>query len=141
MKEFILTQNEVLSFAKQIAQDLLKKNILCLKGSLGSGKTFLSSQIIRLLTENETQNVTSPTFNIVNEYKMKNEKSIYHFDLYRIKKFNELENIGLFDSMDNGICIIEWWDNFKDDLKIFLQDSLFIDIIHLDQKKRKFIYK
>lgn len=136
-QEFILKKQEVLPFARDtIIPALLKNGKLAINGNLGVGKTFLSSQIIKLLTNNNKLNVTSPTFNIVNTYLINNEKSIYHFDLYRIKDENELENIGFFDCLQSGICIIEW----PDVAKKYLQNSLFVNILNIqDLSKRKFV--
>ena len=140
MKELILTKTEVSPFAKTIAEELLQKNILCLTGDLGAGKTFFSSKVIQLLTGDDTLLVTSPTFSIVNIYNSKNQKSIYHFDLYRIKTIEELENIGFFEALNEGVCIIEWWNIFENELKNYLQNAIFLDIKYVSKDKRKFIY-
>ncbi len=55
----------------------------------------------------EPQDVLSPTFNLVYSYDSK-KGEIFHFDLYRLKSVEELENIGFFDALKNGICLIEW---------------------------------
>ena len=140
MKELILTKTEVPPFAKIIAEELAYKNILCLTGDLGAGKTFFSSKVIQLLTGDEALSVTSPTFSIVNVYNTKNEKSIYHFDLYRIKTLKELESIGFFEALNEGICIIEWWNIFESELKNYLKNAIFLDIKYINKNKRKFIY-
>jgi tRNA threonylcarbamoyladenosine biosynthesis protein TsaE len=140
MKELILTKKEVQLYAKEVSLKLLNKKILCLRGNLGAGKTFFASKVIQNLTQDITLNITSPTFSIVNVYNTKDEKSIHHFDFYRLKSFNELENIGFFDAIEEGICIIEWWDIFEGEMKNLLKNAIFIDIINVSSTKRKFIY-
>jgi tRNA threonylcarbamoyl adenosine modification protein YjeE len=139
-QELLLTKKEVSSFAKEVAKALEIQPILCLKGDLGTGKTFFTSKLIQHLTEDANLNITSPTFNIANIYKTKTGKSIYHFDLYRIKNFEELENTGFFEAIHTGICIIEWWDIFEERIIKFLKSPLFIDILYVDEKQRRFFY-
>jgi tRNA threonylcarbamoyladenosine biosynthesis protein TsaE len=140
MKELILNKTQTKTFAVNLAKELLEMQTLCLKGDLGAGKTFLSSEMIKFLIDDSDANITSPTFNIVNIYTSKNGKSIYHFDFYRLKNFEELENIGFFDALLNHICIIEWWNVFESELKNYLQKAIFLDILYLSNSKRKFIY-
>ncbi len=140
MKELILTKAEVQSYSKEISLKLLENKILCLRGGLGAGKTFFASKVIQNLTQDITLNITSPTFSIVNVYNTKDGKSIHHFDFYRLKSFKELENIGFFDSIEQAICIIEWWDMFELQMKKILQNAIFIDILNVSSTKRKFVY-
>tara|TARA_B100001059_G_scaffold227444_1_gene257242 strand:- start:734 stop:1162 length:429 start_codon:yes stop_codon:yes gene_type:complete len=82
------------------------KTIVFLKGNLGSGKTTFVQKY--LLHEYKYENVSSPTFGIINTYKI-NEIELYHYDLYRIKKSNELYDIGFYDNLEiNTIHLIEW---------------------------------
>lgn len=91
--------------ASKIAASSQSK-IFCLKGTLGAGKSFFAKNFINSLQENPTE-ILSPTFNLVYSYDSK-KGEIFHFDLYRIKSASELENIGFFDALENGICLIEW---------------------------------
>jgi tRNA threonylcarbamoyladenosine biosynthesis protein TsaE len=73
---------------------------------MGSGKTTLIKQIVKDIGISE--NVKSPTFSLVNEY-IENDLIIFHFDLYRINKENELDSIGFYEYLDSGkLCFIEW---------------------------------
>ncbi|GLR18126.1 tRNA (adenosine(37)-N6)-threonylcarbamoyltransferase complex ATPase subunit type 1 TsaE [Portibacter lacus] len=77
--------------------------VFIFNGDLGSGKTTLIKKLIAKLGCDD--HVSSPTFSIVNEY----SGPIYHFDLYRIKDTEELEDIGFFQYLDSGnYCFIEW---------------------------------
>jgi tRNA threonylcarbamoyladenosine biosynthesis protein TsaE len=81
--------------------------ILLLKGNLGAGKTTLAQELIKRLGVNAE--VNSPTFNIVNTYKDAEGKEVYHFDLYRLKHAEELDEIGFYEYIDsNRPCLIEW---------------------------------
>ena len=88
-------------------KDLTKNyTIFLFEGDLGSGKTTLIKQILKDL--GISKHVKSPTFSLVNEY-IENDLTIFHFDLYRINKENELDNIGFYEYLDSGkLCFIEW---------------------------------
>ena len=102
--------------------DLIKKKddsikIFLLSGQVGSGKTTMIKSFTKKLSVNN--NTSSPTFNIVNEYKDRNKNSVYHFDLYRLKSINDLVEIGFEEYINSGnYCFIEWPE---------IADSFFID--------------
>lgn len=102
----IKNRNETAEFAKNLAEKATKNSIIGLKGDLGAGKTFFARHFINALQEKPSE-VLSPTFNIVTPYQSK-IGAIFHFDLYRLKSIEELENIGFFDYLKQGICLIEW---------------------------------
>ena len=96
----------------KVATNVLKnieKNIVLISGEMGAGKTTLIKEVLKGL--NVVDNISSPTFSIINEYKTSNDDIIYHIDLYRIKNINEIEGIGLFEYLESGnSCFIEWGD-------------------------------
>jgi len=102
----IKNKTEMSNLAAQIAAGSKIGDIIALKGSLGAGKSFFAREFINAISEHKV-NVLSPTFNLVYSYDTK-KGEIFHFDLYRLKSANELENIGFFDSLKSGICLIEW---------------------------------
>ena len=102
--------------------DLIQKKDKSLKiflftGQVGSGKTTMIKSFTKKLSVNN--NTSSPTFNIINEYKDDNKKSIYHLDLYRLKSINDLVEIGFEEYINSGnYCFIEWPE---------IADSFFVD--------------
>ena len=99
-----LDQNAVIKIAQQLAEE--PTQIIALKGTLGSGKSFFAKHFINHLQDEKTE-VLSPSFNIALNYEAKIGE-IFHFDLYRLKGREELENIGFFEALKNNICLIEW---------------------------------
>ena len=84
-----------------------KSNIILLYGNMGSGKTTFIQTLCKNL--GVLDNVLSPTFSLVNEYILKDNLLIYHFDLYRVKSVEELIEIGFDEYVySKNICLIEW---------------------------------
>lgn len=97
--------DEIDSVAKKLIKHVNSKTLL-LYGDMGAGKTTLIKSIVRALGSHDE--VSSPTFSIVNEYELKDNK-IYHFDLYRINDIEEAYNFGIEDYLDSDNWIlIEW---------------------------------
>lgn len=93
--------------AKEITNFCSKENIFAFYGEMGSGKTTLIKTICIEL--GVTDNTSSPTFSLINEYQTKDNKKIYHFDFYRIKNENEAYDLGYEDYFYSGAyCFIEW---------------------------------
>lgn len=98
--------NQLKEISLRVTQNLNHKIIL-INGEMGAGKTTLIKEILEGL--NVVDNISSPTFSLINEYKTKSEDIIYHMDLYRINQIEELEGIGFFEYLDSGnLCFIEW---------------------------------
>lgn len=106
-------ENSTVKLGEIIADTIPQGIIIALTGELGSGKTTLSQSIIKNMMK--IQDVSSPTFNIVNEYRDKNQ-TIYHFDFYRLEDESELFGIGFDDYLSDkkSIMLIEWADKFLD---------------------------
>ena len=84
---------------------LSKGDVVCLTGDLGAGKTTLSKAIAKGLGVEE--DVTSPTFTLIHEYM--GRLPLYHFDVYRIRKVEEMEDLGYEEYFyGDGVCLIEW---------------------------------
>jgi len=105
-KILINSQFEMIKLAQQIATQINPKQTVALFGNLGVGKSFFAKSFINFLQSNPTE-ILSPTFNLVYSYKSA-KGEIFHFDLYRIKNPQDLENIGFFDIVQKHITLIEW---------------------------------
>ena len=102
-----LSDADTHEIGKKIGKKLLNADILLLYGEMGSGKTTLIQSLCKNI--GVFDKVLSPTFSIINEYKMKNKLLLYHFDFYRIKTIDELVEIGFDEYVySNKICFIEW---------------------------------
>jgi tRNA threonylcarbamoyladenosine biosynthesis protein TsaE len=93
-----------------IAEKILASNpakIITFNGTMGAGKTTLIQAICKQLDVRD--NISSPTFSLVNEYKTKDNQVIYHFDFYRIKIASEALDMGAEEYFYSGnYCFIEW---------------------------------
>ena len=118
------------TISKIFSQKLEKGDCIFLIGEIGVGKTTFTRNLINNLQKRkelkETE-VLSPTFNLLYEYDIKDLK-IMHYDLYRIKKTEELDHLGIFYNNIQSIKIIEWPDLIQTPLKNKLE-------IHLKYRK------
>ena len=112
---------------EELANKLLKKlklgDVIFLYGEIGVGKTtFVRYLINGFQKENNIKltEVTSPTFNIINEYEI-NQTKINHYDLFRIKSVEETKNLGLFDNLSNSITLVEWPQIIKEKPKNLIE--------------------
>lgn len=97
--------DDVPGAARELLEQIGSSKVLAFHGDLGAGKTTLIKEICKFLGVKDQ--MSSPTFAIVNEYLA--DEPIYHFDLYRLEKEEELDGIGFDDYVDSGqLCLIEW---------------------------------
>jgi tRNA threonylcarbamoyladenosine biosynthesis protein TsaE len=107
----LLALKELEDLSKKISKKVKKGDTIYLKGNLGTGKTTFAKFFIKNFFKINKKNaplVTSPTFNIVQYYPVKKNLLVAHYDLYRLKKSKELNNIGLYDLENEVISLIEW---------------------------------
>ena len=106
----ISSEKKLDKFSKKLINDLKSGDIFLLFGKIGVGKTtfvkFLINNLQKKFEEKLTE-VTSPTFNILNEYSVGN-LLIKHYDLYRVNSNKEIEDLDLFDKSDKAILLVEW---------------------------------
>jgi tRNA threonylcarbamoyladenosine biosynthesis protein TsaE len=103
---------ETIAFGRTLAGLLTPPKLVLLRGDLGAGKTTLVKGIAAAFEAAAEEDVTSPTFTLVHEYRG-SRANLYHIDLYRIDTLRELETLGLEDlRTDNSILLIEWGEKF-----------------------------
>jgi tRNA threonylcarbamoyladenosine biosynthesis protein TsaE len=113
-REFITTSpQETIALGKELAASLAPPKLVLLRGDLGAGKTTLVKGIAEGFEAASQNDVTSPTFTLIHEYRAPSA-TLYHIDLYRVDTQRELETLGLDDLMDErSVLLIEWGDKFE----------------------------
>tara|TARA_A100000164_G_C21800647_1_gene720494 strand:- start:313 stop:768 length:456 start_codon:yes stop_codon:yes gene_type:complete len=104
------SEKQTEEFAIRFLKKIKPKDIILIYGEMGVGKTTFVKYVINGLQKENNQiitEVTSPTFNILNEYQIK-EIKINHYDLFRLKSKDELKDLNLFDEKSDTITLIEW---------------------------------
>ena len=112
-QEFIThSAEETIALGRTLAAMLTPPKLVLLRGDLGAGKTTLVKGIAEAFHAASAEDVTSPTFTLVHEYRGP-EASLFHIDLYRIDTPRQLETLGLDDLIsNNSILLIEWGEKF-----------------------------
>ena len=106
----ISLEDKTSELAKSFSRTLHKGDVVYFNGEIGVGKTTFIRHLINNLQQLNKINlteVTSPTFNLVNEYDVGNF-IIRHYDLYRLTNYSEIKNIGLFENKEEIVTLIEW---------------------------------
>tara|TARA_Y100001936_G_C15928571_1_gene588067 strand:- start:256 stop:711 length:456 start_codon:yes stop_codon:yes gene_type:complete len=106
----ISIEKKTQKLAQKFQEKLKIGDVVFLEGEMGVGKTTFIKYLINYFQKKnkiKLSEVTSPTFNLLNEYKI-DRIQIYHYDLFRIKSFKDLKNLDLFANNSNSITLIEW---------------------------------
>ena len=107
--------------------------VILLTGEMGAGKTTFTSHLVRSF--DKSLNPNSPTFNLMNEYRT-SEFSIFHFDLYRLKSSEEVDNLGFEEIWGKqGLSIVEWWQIATD---YFDKSAIEVKLEVVDEERRRF---
>jgi tRNA threonylcarbamoyladenosine biosynthesis protein TsaE len=122
------------------AREFLKRKpinpIVALYGEMGAGKTTFTKALCRVL--GVVDGVNSPTFTLINEYRTKQDETIFHFDFYRIEKLEEAFDIGFEEFIYSGnLCIIEWPEKIE---QILPPDTLRVKISVLEDGSRELTF-
>ncbi|MCR4919223.1 MAG: tRNA (adenosine(37)-N6)-threonylcarbamoyltransferase complex ATPase subunit type 1 TsaE [Prevotella sp.] len=103
----ITTLSDIRAVARQFIEAVGQRRVIAFYGAMGAGKTTFIKALCQEMGVNDV--ITSPTFAIVNEYGVNDGSSIYHFDFYRIKRIDEVYDMGYEDYFYSGrLCLIEW---------------------------------
>ena len=119
------------TLAKFISSIIKKRNVILLKGELGSGKTTFAQFFIGNFVKNAV--ISSPTFGIVNVYNGQ-ECELWHYDLYRVKNQGELFELGLDDALNSAITLIEWPEIIED---VISNDGIILSFCRNDNEIRE----
>ena len=112
----ISLEDKTSELAKSFSRTLHKGDVAYFHGEIGVGKTTFIRHLInnlQQLNKISLTEVTSPTFNLVNEYDVGNF-IIQHYDLYRLTDYSEIKNIGLFENKEEIVTLIEWPEKIKE---------------------------
>ena len=104
------------ALAQMYEADTSLPTFIAMYGDLGVGKTAFVSGFASVLAP--AKQVRSPSFSLVNEYRVKGRTPLFHFDMYRIDSEDELYAIGYDDYLDAGICLCEWSERIVDALPL-----------------------
>jgi tRNA threonylcarbamoyladenosine biosynthesis protein TsaE len=134
--QIIYKLNEIekpVSYLRKILEERkIEFPVILLTGEMGAGKTTFTSHLVRSF--DSSLNPNSPTFNLMNEYKT-TKFSIFHFDLYRLKSSEEVENLGFEEIWGKqGISIVEWWQITAD---YFDKSAIEVKLEVVDEDTRK----
>ncbi|MDC3127454.1 tRNA (adenosine(37)-N6)-threonylcarbamoyltransferase complex ATPase subunit type 1 TsaE [Candidatus Pelagibacter bacterium] len=122
--------------SNKIADKVSKNDCIFLIGEIGVGKTTFTRNFINYLQKKnkiKETDVLSPTFNLLYEYEIKNFK-VMHYDLYRIKKSKELDELGIFKENFDSIKIIEWPELVE--TKVTNRLEIYLDYSNKDQERK-----
>lgn len=132
---YIKNEHDTEEFGMKLASSLEPGDIVALIGNLGTGKTTLTKYIAKGL--GVTENIDSPTFNIVKEHKS-GIIPLFHFDVYRLSSGDELLDIGADEYFySDGVCIIEWADIVAD----VVPEKAKVILIEYGEKQGERIYR
>ncbi len=127
--------NELSAIARWII-DQVGNGIILFNGEMGAGKTTLIKAICKEL--NVEDEVSSPTYSLVNEYFSPTAGTIYHFDFYRLREEEEAMDMGVDEYLDSGhLCLLEWAENIRN----LLPDDCAVVNIRVNGEKRDFELK
>ena len=105
--------DETIAFGRELAKQLTPPKLVLLRGDLGAGKTTMVKGIAGAFDAAEQEDVTSPTFTLIHEYRGP-EVTVYHIDLYRIETERELATLGIDELLrdERSLVVIEWGEKF-----------------------------
>ena len=134
--ELVFSLDNIEHAAKEFIDLLKDRRVVALHGNLGAGKTTFIKAVCKQLGVKE--NVSSPTFSIINQYTTANNKTIFHIDLYRVKDNEEAINAGVEECIYSGdTCFIEWPER----VSILPDDTVNVFIETISENERKLLCK
>lgn len=124
--------DEISAVAKEFVAALGNRTVVAFYGKMGVGKTTFIKAVCEVL--GVTDVINSPTFAIVNEYMSGAREPVYHFDFYRIRRPEEVLDIGFYEYVDSGcLCLMEWPELIED---LLPDETVRVNITENDDKSR-----
>jgi tRNA threonylcarbamoyladenosine biosynthesis protein TsaE len=107
------SEEETIALGEKLSRELPRSGVVLLIGNLGAGKTTLAKGIAKGLGAAAPEEVSSPTFTLIHEYGT--PPKVYHVDLYRLERANEVARLGLDELFDrDAVVLIEWGERFPE---------------------------
>jgi tRNA threonylcarbamoyladenosine biosynthesis protein TsaE len=128
------SEEDTINLGKILGKALKPGDLVLLFGDLGCGKTTFVKGLAQSLEVDPDLYITSPSFSLVNIYEGK--YTVYHIDLYRLESV-EVDDLGLWEFLNNGVVVIEWADKLTETLK---DDYIEVYFEFLDPYKRKITF-
>jgi len=125
------SEEDTVALGEKLAAELPAKAVVLLIGNLGAGKTTLAKGIVKGLGAAQPDEVSSPTFTLIHEY----SPSVYHIDLYRLDRENQVATLGLDEIFDrNAVVLIEWGERFE---RLMPEDRIEIRLRAIEENSRE----
>lgn len=136
MKLTSYSTDDLGAIAKKILKTYPDQRIFALYGMMGAGKTTLIKALCEVLDVEDI--ATSPSFAIVNQYQNSKKENIYHFDFYRIKRIEEVLDLGYEDYFfSEDYCFIEWPEKIE---KLLPENFVYIKIVESEDNSTRIIH-
>lgn len=124
---------ETIALGEKIGSRLRGGDVIAFRGDLGAGKTTMTRGIA--VGMGLPDEVTSPTFALLNEYREEGVTPLCHFDMYRIGSSDELDAVGFYDCLEQGCALaVEWSENIDDALP---EGTVFVQLDRIDDSTRR----
>lgn len=135
--EIIFSHIEIKTAAAEFLQLVNKFKVFAFSGDLGAGKTTFITELCHQM--NVLEDVTSPTYSIIQQYHTANDQTVYHLDLYRLRDMDEAIDAGVEDTISSGeICFVEWPEKVPE---LYPAETVYVSIGILENYNRKMIIK
>ncbi|MCW5966829.1 MAG: tRNA (adenosine(37)-N6)-threonylcarbamoyltransferase complex ATPase subunit type 1 TsaE [Bryobacterales bacterium] len=140
------SEEEMLDLGRRIGVRMRAGDILLLEGDLGAGKTTLAKGIVEGFGASLAEDVSSPTFPIVHEYRggpAGAHRTVFHLDLYRLETQHEVRGIGLDDLLDAvedgaAVMLVEWAERFP---RLWPADAIRVRITMCDETRKLSLWR
>ncbi|RVP91800.1 tRNA (adenosine(37)-N6)-threonylcarbamoyltransferase complex ATPase subunit type 1 TsaE, partial [Sinorhizobium meliloti] len=131
LERLLKDEAATIEFGEDLALALKAGECVALSGDLGAGKSTFARAFIRAMADDETLEVPSPTFTLVQSYDLR--IPVAHFDLYRLADASELDELGFDEALADGICLVEWPEKAEEALPA---DRITLTFSHEDDGRR-----